>query len=104
MSDDDRGRGAGDAGHAVMLGQPEALVAELLGVARQIQRVAKGLGGVAAFEDWREVKDRQWLHGPMLINHAPAASPYCWANSRLGGICRITSMSTPFGSDVMKWR
>jgi hypothetical protein len=40
-----------------MLGQPEAPVAELLGVAREVERIAKRLTGVAAFEDRREVED-----------------------------------------------
>ena len=39
VRDHDRGRGAGDAGHVVVLGEPEAPVAEPLGVLGQVERV-----------------------------------------------------------------
>lgn len=53
MPDQDSGRGAGNAGHAMMLGQPEALVTPAFPVPGKIKRVAKRLGSVAAFGDWR---------------------------------------------------
>jgi len=56
MSDDDGCRGAGDAGHVVMLGQPEAPVMPPLGMLREIERVAEGVGGVAALVDRRQVQ------------------------------------------------
>ncbi|MNY30408.1 hypothetical protein D3C86_1645160 [compost metagenome] len=49
---DQHGRGgAGNAGHVVMFGQPEAAIAKAFGVLRQVQRVAHGLAGIAAFHD-----------------------------------------------------
>ena len=50
-------RRAGDAGHVVVLGHPEAMIAEPLGVPRQVQAVAQGLPGVAAFGDGREIEN-----------------------------------------------
>ncbi|MNU07575.1 hypothetical protein D3C72_2532320 [compost metagenome] len=47
MGDDDRGRGARNARHAVMLGEPETFVTLLLGFDRQatglVERVAHGV-------------------------------------------------------------
>ena len=62
VRDDDRGRGARDAGHAVMLGEPEAMVAPALGVAREVERVAERLRGVAALDDRREVENGKRDH------------------------------------------
>jgi tripartite-type tricarboxylate transporter receptor subunit TctC len=69
VADQHRGGGAGDAGHAVVLGQPEALVAQLLGVLRQRERVAKRLGGVAAFGDGGEVEDGERLGQSVVIDN-----------------------------------
>ena len=52
-----RGCRAGHAVHVVMLGDPEAVVAERLGVLREVKRVAQRLGCVAAFNDRRKVED-----------------------------------------------
>ena len=60
-----RGR-AGDARHVVMLGEPEARVAEAFGMLRQLARAAEGVGGGAALEDRGEVEHRE-RHG----HHAP---------------------------------
>ena len=54
----DRGGGAGDAGHGMMLGHPETPVAELFGVAREIEGVAQRLSGVAALDDRSEGRER----------------------------------------------
>jgi hypothetical protein len=62
MPDQDSGRGAGNARHAMMLGQPEALVAPALCVPGKIKRVAKRLGSVAAFGDRGQVKDGKGDH------------------------------------------
>jgi len=43
-----------------MFGQPVALVAPALGVARQIKRVAIGLRSAAALRNGREIKYRVW--------------------------------------------
>ncbi len=64
MRDGDRGRRAGDAGHVVVLGEPEAVVAPALRVLRQIDGVAKRLGGVAPLDDRRQIEDGQRNHGP----------------------------------------
>ena len=51
MADNDRGRSRGDAGHVVMLGDPEAPVAKAFGMAREFQRIAQRVGGARAFDD-----------------------------------------------------
>ncbi len=56
MADQYGGGGAGDARHVVVLGQPVALIAPALGVLGQIEHVGEGLGGVAAFADWRQIE------------------------------------------------
>ena len=48
VRDHDRRRRAGDAGHVVVLGQPEAAVAPALGVLREVERVGERLRRVAA--------------------------------------------------------
>ena len=57
MRDDDRRRGAGDAFHVVVLGQPEAFVAEALGVTGEVEAVAKRNARRRALGDVREVED-----------------------------------------------
>ena len=56
-----RGRAA-DAGHVVVLGQPEPRVAQPLRVLRQLQRVAEGQCRRAALDDGREIQDRERNH------------------------------------------
>ncbi len=56
-----RGRAA-DAGHVVVLGQPEPRVAPPLRVLRQLQRVAEGQGRRAALDDRREIQGRERNH------------------------------------------
>jgi hypothetical protein len=63
MADHDAGRGAGDALHVVVLGQPEAFVAEPLGGLGQGDAVGEGLGGVAALGDGRQIEDGELGHG-----------------------------------------
>ncbi len=46
LSDQDLGRGAGDAREVVVLGQPVALVAELVGEPGKLEGVAKRMGAV----------------------------------------------------------
>jgi hypothetical protein len=53
---------AGDAGHAVVLGQPEAAVAPPFGMLGQGQRVAEGLDGIGALRDGGEVEDGKRDH------------------------------------------
>lgn len=56
MSHDHGGRCAGDARHAMVLGEPEAAIAQPLGVAGEIERIAQCLRGVAALDDGREIE------------------------------------------------
>ena len=53
MADEHGCRRTRNAGHAMVLGEPKAPVTPTLGVARQIKRVAKGVGRVAAKRDGR---------------------------------------------------
>jgi hypothetical protein len=50
-ADDHGRRRAGHAGEVVVLGQPVAVIAPLLRVAGQVERVAERLGGQAALQD-----------------------------------------------------
>ena len=57
--DQDGGRRAGDAGHVVVLGQPEAAVAERLRAAREVERLAQRVGDCPASPHGREVENRK---------------------------------------------
>ena len=74
-ADDDRGRGAGDARHVVVLGQPEALVAEALGVAGQVEGVGQRLRDVGALGHRGEVENGKRDHpsdmGPRIGGAIP---------------------------------
>ena len=63
MADDDRGRGAGDPGHVVVLGQPVALVAPALGVLREIEAAAQSVARRLSVRDGRKVENRNGGHG-----------------------------------------
>ena len=84
MADHHRGRGAGDPAHAVMLGDPIALEAERLGMARQVGGVRQGLRDGAAFDDGHQIEQGKACHdGNMGVraiarNHSRA----CRAPSR----------------------
>ena len=67
VADDDRRGRAGDAGHVVVLGQPEAPVVPAFGVLREVEGVAQRGGGVAAQADGGEIEDRKGDHdgGPV---------------------------------------
>src|SRR5206468_7630465 len=52
-----RRRRAGDAGHGMMLGHPEALVPESLYMRREIGGVAQRCASVASLRNGREVED-----------------------------------------------
>ena len=62
VADDDRGRGAGDAGHPVVLCQPIAAITPALGVPREVERPAEGLPGVAPFDHRRQIQDGDGNH------------------------------------------
>src|SRR6185369_858833 len=60
---DQHGRGrAADAGHVVVLGQPEARVTQPLCVLRELQRAAESQGRRAALDDGGEIQDRERNH------------------------------------------
>ena len=65
MGDHHRGRRTRDARHVVMLGEPVAVVAEALGMARQIERVLQRLGDIAAFGNRREIEYGKGGHGAL---------------------------------------
>ena len=50
---------ARNAWNAVMLRHPEALVLQSLSVPGKIERMAKSLRCVAAFDDWSEIENRK---------------------------------------------
>ena len=68
VADHDRGRRAGDAGHVVVLGEPEAPVAEAFGVAREIDAVAQGVGGRRALRHGGEVEDGKGDHEVLYVS------------------------------------
>ena len=57
VRDQNSGGGAGDTGHVVVLGQPVTVVAQSLGMLREFDGVAKGLRGIAAFQNGRKIQD-----------------------------------------------
>ena len=73
-NEDGRGR-AGNAGHAMVLRQPEAPVAKALGVARQVERVAEGLRGVAALCNGGEVEHGKRCHPARVRAEAGILNP-----------------------------
>ena len=82
MADHQGRRGAGDARHVVMFGQPETLVAEPLGVLRQFARSMQSLGHRATVDDVAQIEDGK-------RNHAAVCSSRCdlpaieWGPARL---------------------
>src|SRR5260370_1044966 len=60
---DERGCSTGDAGHVVMLGQPIATISKALGMAREIEGIAEGIGCRSLLDDGREIEDRAGDHG-----------------------------------------
>jgi len=62
MANHDRRGCAGDAGHAVMLGQPVPAVAPCFSVPGEIQGITQRLRRIAAGSYGREVQDGKWNH------------------------------------------
>ena len=52
-------------GEVVMFGQPVAMIAPLLRVLREIERVAESQRGVAAFDDGRKIENGEPRHAAM---------------------------------------
>ena len=63
MGEHDGRGGRCDAGHAMMFGHPEAVIAQCFDMGGQIGSVGKGGGHVAAFADRDEIKDGEAGHG-----------------------------------------
>lgn len=81
---EDGGRGARDAGHVVVLGNPVAQVAETLDVAGQVERVAQRVGGRRVIGDDRKIEDGERFE--VGRGHAPNSGrlPRRNATVRLG--------------------
>ena len=67
--------GARHTGQVVVLRDPEAPIAPALGVLREIDRVLQRLGGRAAFDDRREIEDRERDHRVGVGPAAPDGNP-----------------------------
>lgn len=61
-------RRARDSGYSVMLGYPEPMVAESLGVARKVDRISEGLRGRSALNDRREIENREGNFGQGIVS------------------------------------
>ena len=79
MRQRDRGRGTGDARQVVMLGHPVAAIAQRLDMAREVERIAQRLAGVAAFDNGGEIENGKWDHPPTMTRHGPGRKPVVWA-------------------------
>jgi len=55
VTNDDRGGGAGDSRHVVMLGEPVAVETQGFGVLREVERIAESVGGRGSLGYGREV-------------------------------------------------
>jgi hypothetical protein len=64
VADQHRRRRACDAGHAVVLGEPEAAVAVAFGVLGELARGRQRLGRGRAGADRRQIEDRERNHRP----------------------------------------
>ena len=62
MGHNNGGRGAGDARHVVVFGEPIAPVAQPLGMAGKVERIGERLRGIAALRDRRQVENRKGRH------------------------------------------
>ncbi len=75
MADQHRRCGRGDARHGMVLGKPEAAVAERLGVARQLGDLAQGGGDRGAFGHRGKIEDGIGDHGRFLCPCAGSDGP-----------------------------
>ena len=72
-----RGRGTGNALHAMMFSHPETLVAKRLAMPRQRQRPVERTADIAPLRHRREIEYREFhCFGPHL-NHCPFLCPSC---------------------------
>jgi hypothetical protein len=75
VADEHRGRGARDARHPVVLGQPEPAVAGLFGAPGQLARGLQGVAEGRALPDRGQVQDGERDHAPWYRTCAAGASP-----------------------------
>ncbi|CAD5295455.1 conserved hypothetical protein [Bosea sp. 62] len=73
VADRDRGRGAGDAGHIVVLGQPEAGVAEPFGMAGEVAAVVEGVCCGRPLGNEGEVEDGKREHWAFPLHRSGLA-------------------------------
>src|SRR3546814_4771822 len=62
MREPDRRRGARDSRHAVMFGHPIAMIAQRLGMAREVGRIGERLRDRPAVGDGDEVEEGEFQH------------------------------------------
>src|SRR3546814_11174488 len=62
MREHDRRRGARDSRHAVMFGHPIAMIAQRLGMAREVGRIGERLRERPAVGDGAEVEEGEFRH------------------------------------------
>ena len=72
MRDEDGGRGARNRSDGVMLGDPEAVVAERFDGNREIGGLTQRLRGRRTGANRREIENRKWNHG---FTHLKGAIP-----------------------------
>ena len=71
-----------------MLGHPVSPVTQPLDMAREIERVAQCLPGVAAFDNGGEIENRKRDHSPTMTRHGPRRKParQTWMGDAIRGI------------------
>src|SRR5690606_36108422 len=108
-------RGTCDAGHVVMLREPNPPVAPPLRVLREVARIVQGLAGVSAVDDWRKIEKRIRNHPPTVLrlerfaSPAQQAGPAGWVTARGSRILHaglgagfLFDAAAPFGG-TLRW-
>ena len=84
MAQGDGGRRTGDARHRVMLGHPITCVAETLRCPRKLDRIAERIASVPAFDDRRQIENRELYHsapdGPPIAQFNAKARAPDWSS------------------------
>ena len=75
----DRGRGARDPRHRMMLGHPVARIAQRLAVLRKLQRAPKRPAGIPALDDRGKVENRQFDHRPQIRPRRALSRPLSYS-------------------------
>src|SRR5579872_2174866 len=79
MADDNRCRGAGDAGHVVVFGEPVPAVPPLFGMTGEVSSVAQSGRCVTTLHDRGQVENGKRYHAAIL-SHAPQSSTPLFQN------------------------